>query len=160
MIFQNFNLFLNKNVLHNVIEPLITTKKMKKKEAEDIAIYYLKQVGMNNKIHQYPATLSGGQQQRVAIARALAVQPAILLLDEPTSALDPIWISEILDIIKELAKRKFSMIMVTHEILFAKEAADSIAFLYEGEILEQGPPNELINKPKNIKTKEFLHSHI
>ena len=160
MIFQNYNLFLNKDVLHNVTEPLITVKKMQKKEAEDTAFYYLKQVGMHNKTTQYPATLSGGQQQRVAIARALAVQPAILLLDEPTSALDPVWTSEILDIIKELAKRKFSMIMVTHEILFAQEAADTIAFMVDGQILEKGTPNEILNTPKHIKTQEFLHSHI
>ena len=144
MIFQNYNLFLNKNVLQNVMEPLVTAKKMNKNEAEEVAKYYLEQVGMSDKLKQYPATLSGGQQQRVAIARSLAVQPNVLLFDEPTSALDPEWVLEVLEVIRDLAKQHFTMIIVTHEIM------------EKGVVVEEGTPEEVLENPKNSRTRAFL----
>lgn len=156
MIFQNYHLFLNKNVLQNVMEPLITAKKMQKEEAEKIARTYLDQVGMIDKLKQYPATLSGGQQQRVAIARSLAVQPDVLLFDEPTSALDPEWVHEVLEVIRDLAKKHFTMIIVTHEMQFAKEVADKVIFMDKGVIVEQGSPDEVLVNPRNPRTRGFL----
>ncbi len=156
MIFQNYHLFLNKNVLQNVMEPLITAKKMSKTEAEEIAKKYLEQVGMIDKLKQYPATLSGGQQQRVAIARSLAVQPDVLLFDEPTSALDPEWVHEVLEVIRDLAKKHFTMIIVTHEMQFAKEVADKVIFMEKGVVVEQGTPDEVLVNPKNPRTRAFL----
>ena len=143
MIFQNYNLFLNKNVLQNVMEPLVTAKKMNKNEAEKVAKHYLEQVGMSDKLKQYPATLSGGQQQRVAIARSLAVQPNVLLFDEPTSALDPEWVLEVLEVIRDLAKQHFTMIIVTHEMQFAKEVASRVIFMEKGVVVEEGTPEEV-----------------
>jgi len=153
MIFQNYNLFLNKNVLQNVMEPLVTAKKMNKNEAEEVAKYYLEQVGMSDKLKQYPATLSGGQQQRVAIARSLAVQPNVLLFDEPTSALDPEWV---LEVIRDLAKQHFTMIIVTHEMQFAKEVASRVIFMEKGVVVEEGTPEEVLENPKNSRTRAFL----
>ena len=152
MIFQNYNLFLNKNVLQNVMEPLVTAKKMNKNEAEEVAKYYLEQVGMSDKLKQYPATLSGGQQQRVAIARSLAV----LLFDEPTSALDPEWVLEVLEVIRDLAKQHFTMIIVTHEMQFAKEVASRVIFMEKGVVVEEGTPEEVLENPKNSRTRAFL----
>ena len=156
MIFQNYNLFLNKNVLQNVMEPLVTAKKMNKNEAEEVAKYYLEQVGMSDKLKQYPATLSGGQQQRVAIARSLAVQPNVLLFDEPTSALDPEWVLEVLEVIRDLAKQHFTMIIVTHEMQFAKEVASRVIFMEKGVVVEEGTPEEVLENPKNSRTRAFL----
>lgn len=156
MIFQNYNLFLNKNVLYNVAEPLMASKKMKKDEAELWARKYLRQVGMDDKLYQYPSTLSGGQQQRVAIARSLAVKPNVLLLDEPTSALDPEWVQEVLDVIERLAKNHFTMLIVTHEMQFAKEVADRIIFMENGVIIEEGLPEKILENPDNPRTRAFL----
>ena len=156
MIFQDFNLFLNKDVLHNVMEPLISGRGMNKKEAEEEARKYLEKVGMSDKLKQYPATLSGGQQQRVAIARSMAVRPQVLLFDEPTSALDPEWVQEVLEVISELAREHYTMIIVTHEMQFAKEAADRVVFMEEGTIVEQGTPEELFHHPKSERTRAFL----
>lgn len=156
MIFQNYNLFLNKNVLQNVMEPLVTAKKMNKNEAEKVAKHYLEQVGMSDKLKQYPATLSGGQQQRVAIARSLAVQPNVLLFDEPTSALDPEWVLEVLEVIRDLAKQHFTMIIVTHEMQFAKEVASRVIFMEKGVVVEEGTPEEVLENPKNSRTRVFL----
>lgn len=156
MIFQNYNLFLNKNVLQNVMEPLVTAKKMNKNEAEEVAKYYLEQVGMSDKLKQYPVTLSGGQQQRVAIARSLAVQPNVLLFDEPTSALDPEWVLEVLEVIRDLAKQHFTMIIVTHEMQFAKEVASRVIFMEKGVVVEEGTPEEVLENPKNSRTRAFL----
>lgn len=156
MIFQNYNLYKNKTVLQNVTESLTTVKKMNKNEAKKLAIYYLEKVGMADRLNQYPATLSGGQQQRVAIARSMATQPDLLLLDEPTSALDPEWVYEVLEVIKKLAKEHFTMIIVTHEIQFAKEVADRVIFMDKGIIVEEGIAKEILNNPKLDRTKEFL----
>ncbi len=156
MIFQNYNLFLHKNVLENVMEALLVVKKLPQKEAREIAVEYLRQVGMQDRLRQYPSTLSGGQQQRVAIARSLAVEPAVLLLDEPTSALDPEWVGEILEIIRSLSGRQFAVLLVTHEMHFAREAADYIAFMSEGKILEYGSPAQIFSAPREEKTRTFL----
>lgn len=156
MIFQNYNLYNNKTVLQNVTESLTTVKKMNKNEAKKLAIYYLEKVGMADRLNQYPVTLSGGQQQRVAIARSMATQPDLLLLDEPTSALDPEWVYEVLEVIKKLAKEHFTMIIVTHEIQFAKEVADRVIFMDKGIIVEEGIAKEILNNPKLDRTKEFL----
>ncbi|MEF9942385.1 MAG: amino acid ABC transporter ATP-binding protein [Lachnospiraceae bacterium] len=157
MIFQNYNLFLNKNVLQNVTEALISVHHMKKHEAKELAIQYLKMVGMEDKLQQSPLTLSGGQQQRVAIARSLAVQPNVLLFDEPTSALDPEWVQEVLEVIRNLANQHLTMLIVTHELQFAREVADRIIFIDEGVICEEGTPNEIFNNPQNERTKKFLN---
>lgn len=156
MIFQTFNLFLNKDVLHNVMEPLVTARKMNKEEAREEAIKYLRKVGMEEKLNQYPSTLSGGQQQRVAIARSMAVQPKVLLFDEPTSALDPEWVQEVLEVISELAREHFTMIIVTHEMQFAREVADRVIFMENGVIIEEGSPEELFQNPQNPRTRAFL----
>ena len=156
MIFQGFHLFMNKTVLHNVMDPLVWTKGMEKEKAKEKAIEYLRQVGMEEKCDQYPVTLSGGQQQRVAIARSLAVQPNVLLLDEPTSALDPEWVQEVLEVIGNLAKQHFTMLIVTHEMQFAREVADRIVFMENGGIVEEGTHDEILNHPKHARTKAFL----
>lgn len=157
MIFQNYNLFYNKNVLNNVTEALVTGLKKPKKEAEEIALYYLEKVGMNNKADQFPATLSGGQQQRVAIARSLAIQPKVLLFDEPTSALDPEWINDILDVIRSLVDQEHTMVIVTHEMHFAKEVSDRIIFMDQGIIMEEGTPDQIFLNPQNDRTRNFLN---
>ena len=156
MIFQNYNLFANKDVLHNVMEPLISAQKMKKEEAEKIAIEYLEKVGMGDKLKQFPITLSGGQQQRVAIARSMATRPNVLLFDEPTSALDPEWVQEVLEVIRKLAKEHHTMLIVTHEMQFAKEVADRIIFMEAGNIVEDGTPKQVLENPKQERTREFL----
>lgn len=156
MIFQNYNLFQNKNVFQNVTEALIVGKGMKKQDAEKEAINQLEKVGMSDKIHQYPITLSGGQQQRVAIARSMATKPDILLFDEPTSALDPEWVQEVLEVIKKLAEKHHTMLIVTHEMKFARDVADRIVFMNGGIIEEEGIPEELLSKPKSDRTREFL----
>lgn len=156
MIFQNYNLFFNKNVLHNVTEPLIFAQGMKKSEAEEIAVEYLEKVGMKDKLEQYPITLSGGQQQRVAIARSMATRPNVLLFDEPTSALDPEWVQEVLEVIRNLAEEHHTMMIVTHEMQFAKEVADRVIFMDGGRIVEDGPARRVLEQPTQDRTREFL----
>lgn len=157
MVFQNFNLFKNKTVLQNITEGLIIVKKMNKAKAEEIALNVLDQVGLSDKKDNYPVTLSGGQQQRVAIGRALAMNPKILLFDEPTSALDPELVNEVLELIRKLAKKHMTMLIVTHEINFARNVSDKVCFMANGEIIEQGPPSEVIDNPQNERTKQFLN---
>ncbi|MEI2364893.1 amino acid ABC transporter ATP-binding protein [Niallia circulans] len=156
MVFQNYNLFKNKTALQNVTESLIVAKKMNKQDAEKLGKELLVKVGLEDKFHQYPATLSGGQQQRVGIARALAVKPHAILFDEPTSALDPEWVSEVLQVIKDIAQQNTTMIIVTHEMKFAEEVADRVIFMADGNIIEENEPKELFHHPQNIRTKQFL----
>jgi putative S-methylcysteine transport system ATP-binding protein len=156
MVFQNYNLFSNKTALQNVIESLIVTKKMPISEARKIGMELLEQVGLKEKADQYPITLSGGQQQRVSIARALAVNPHAILFDEPTSALDPELVSEVLQVIRNLAKKETTMIIVTHEMAFAREVADKVIFMADGNIVEQGTPEQVFENSQNPRTKLFL----
>ncbi|MBQ1568213.1 MAG: amino acid ABC transporter ATP-binding protein [Erysipelotrichaceae bacterium] len=156
MVFQQFNLFNNMNVVENCILAQVKVLKRNKEDARKIAIDNLTKVGMADFINAYPATLSGGQKQRVAIARALCVDPEILLFDEPTSALDPEMVGEVLNVIKDLADEKMTMIIVTHEMAFAKDVADKIVFMDSGIILEEGSPEEIFNHPKNERTRQFL----
>ncbi|MGK7376290.1 amino acid ABC transporter ATP-binding protein [Planococcus sp. 1R117A] len=155
-VFQNYNLFKNKTALENVTESLKVTKKMKTQEADAIGMALLEQVGLSNKAHNYPVTLSGGQQQRVGIARALAVNPEALLFDEPTSALDPELVAEVLQVIKSIAEKKTTMIIVTHEMQFAKEVADKVIFMADGVIVEQGTPAQIFDHSENPRTRQFL----
>lgn len=155
-VFQNFNLFRNKNVLKNVTEGLTTVRKIKKPEAEKIAINVLKKVGMNDKLESYPYQISGGQQQRVAIARALATNPQIIYFDEPTSALDPELIGEVLNVIKNLADEGMTMIIVTHELNFAKNVSNKVLFMEEGQIIESNSTKEFFENPQKQRTREFL----
>lgn len=166
LVFQSFNLFPQYSVLENVtLAPSLLAKDRKDykenkkqilQEIEDTAIQLLDRVGLSDKLDQYPCTLSGGQQQRVSIARALALNPKILFFDEPTSALDPEITNEILKVIKDLAKKRITMIIVTHEIEFARSVADRIIFMDEGVVLEDGTPDEVINNPAHDRTKAFL----
>lgn len=156
MVFQSFNLFPHLSVLDNITLAPIKVKKMKRADAEELAMALLKRVGLADKAHQRPTQLSGGQQQRVAIARSLAMKPKAMLFDEPTSALDPEMIKEVLDVMIELAKDGMTMLLVTHEMGFAKAAASKVVFMDGGEILETGTPDELFSNPKNQRTKDFL----
>lgn len=156
MVFQRFNLFSHMTVLQNVMLALTTVQKMPKEKAKEIALQQLNHVGLADKKDAYPSRLSGGQQQRVAIARSLAMQPKLMLFDEPTSALDPELVSEVLETMTNLAKEGMTMIVVTHEMGFAREVGNRILFLHEGAILEQGTPEEILNQPKNERTKTFL----
>ncbi|MDW7650270.1 MAG: amino acid ABC transporter ATP-binding protein [Bacillota bacterium] len=156
MVFQRFNLFPHKTALQNVAMAPMKVKKVSAKEAEKLAMDLLVRVGLADKAHQYPDKLSGGQQQRVAIARALAMRPKIMLFDEPTSALDPEMVGEVLEVIKDLAKEGMTMVVVTHEMGFAKEVGDRVLFMDEGLIVEEGPPKELFSAPKNKRTQAFL----
>ena len=156
MVFQRFNLFSNKTVLENVTLAPIIVKKVHKTESTEYALELLEKVGLSDKKDEYPSNLSGGQQQRVAIARALAMKPKIMLFDEPTSALDPELVSEVLDVMKELAMEGMTMIVVTHEMGFAKEVANRIIFMDKGEIIEEGKPESIFNNPKEVRTKAFL----
>lgn len=156
MVFQNFNLFPHMTVLENVTCAPINVKGMSKADAEAKAMELLTRVGLDNKANAYPRSLSGGQQQRVAIARALAMDPEIMLFDEPTSALDPEMVGEVLDVMKDLAKEGLAMIVVTHEMGFAKEVADKVIFMDEGVIVEQGTPEEVLVNPSEERTKNFL----
>lgn len=157
MVFQKFYLFNNKTALQNITEGLRVVKKMNKIEAENKALEILEQMDLLDKKDSYPSNLSGGQQQRIAIGRALALEPKILLLDEPTSALDPELVNEVLSIIKKLAKQNKTMLIVTHEINFARNVSDRICFMDNGMILEQGPAKEVVDNPKNERTKQFLN---
>jgi polar amino acid transport system ATP-binding protein len=158
MVFQSFNLFSHLTVLKNVMLAPVDLKKMPKDEAEARAIELLRRVGLEDKAYVYPHQLSGGQQQRVAIARALAMNPDIMLFDEPTSALDPEMVGEVLTVMKELAQGGMTMVVVTHEMGFARDVADRIVFMAGGVIAEEGTPDEIFNNPKNERTKEFLSS--
>ena len=156
MVFQQFNLFPHKTVLQNITLAQRVVRKRSREEAERIARELLEKVGIPEKASAYPAQLSGGQQQRVAIARALAMQPKIMLFDEPTSALDPEMIGEVLEVMKNLAREGMTMIVVTHEMGFAREVADRIIFMDEGRILEEGPPQLFFKTPQQERTKLFL----
>ncbi len=155
-VFQNYALFANKTALENVAEGLITVWKEPKQQALATSMKILEQVGLSDKAHQYPAQLSGGQQQRVGIARAMAAKGEVILFDEPTSALDPEWVDEVLAVMKQLARSKQTMIVVTHEMQFAREVADKIIFMEGGHIIEQGPPEQLFNAPQSERTRAFL----
>ncbi len=159
-VFQSYNLFLNKTALENVTEGLIVARKMSKDKAKEIAMSALRKVGMEDRTNHYPSQLSGGQQQRVAIARALALNPEIIYFDEPTSALDPELIGEVNNVIKELANEKMTMIIVTHEMNFARSVSDKIMFMDEGRVIEEGTPDEIFNHPKEKRVKEFLEAII
>lgn len=156
MVFQHFNLFENMTVLQNLTLAPIQVRGMTKEAAEDIAYNLLDKVGLRSKAEQYPSQLSGGQKQRVAIARALAMRPKALLFDEPTSALDPEMVKEVLDVMKQLAGEGMTMVVVTHEMGFAREVGDRVIFLYEGNILEEGTPEEIFSNAKEERTKSFL----
>lgn len=156
MVFQRFNLFPHMTVLQNVIEAPVTVKRVPFAEAEEIGLELLRKVGLEDKKDEYPSRLSGGQQQRVAIARALAMQPRIMLFDEPTSALDPELVGEVLEVMKGLAAEGMTMLVVTHEMGFAREVGSRVIFMDKGEILEQGPPEEIFSNPKHERTKSFL----
>lgn len=159
LVFQNFNLFPHYSVIKNIIDPLISVKKMEREEALKIGRDLLKKMGLTDKENAYPCELSGGQQQRVSIARALAQNPKVLFFDEPTSALDPELTGEILKVIKDLAKEHMTMVIVTHEMNFARDVANHIIFMDNGVIVEEGSPDEIINNPKNDRTKAFLSRH-
>ena len=156
MVFQQFNLFPHLSVIDNISLAPIWVKKMPKKEAEEIAMNYLEKVKIPEQAHKFPGQLSGGQQQRVAIARSLAMNPDIMLFDEPTSALDPEMIKEVLDVMIQLAEEGMTMLVVTHEMGFAKTVADQMIFMDEGRIVEQATPDEFFNNPKSDRTKLFL----
>ena len=156
MVFQSYNLFKNKTAIENITLTPLVNQKMSKIEAQKLGLDLLKRVGLSEQAHQYPITLSGGQQQRIAIARALAVKPKVLLFDEPTSALDPERVNEVLQVIQQLAKQKITMVIVTHEMEFAKHVADRIIFMADGNIIEQGPAKQLIDFPKQEQTKRFV----
>lgn len=158
MVFQRFNLFPHKTVLENVMIAPVNVKKVPIDKSEKIAKELIKKVGLFDKMNEYPSRLSGGQQQRVAIARALAMQPKIMLFDEPTSALDPELVGEVLNVMKSLAAEGMTMLCVTHEMGFAKEVADRVVFMHNGEILEESSPNEIFTNPKHEKTRIFLKS--
>ena len=156
LVFQNFNLFPHYSVLKNIMDAPISVQKQSKKEAEKEARRLLEKMGLGDKADAYPCQLSGGQQQRVAIARALALKPSILFFDEPTSALDPELTGEILKVIRELAEEKMTMVIVTHEMSFARDVADRVIFMDGGYIIEQGDPKEVIEHPKEERTRQFL----
>jgi len=158
MVFQNFNLFPHKTVLENIIEAPVMVKGVDKEKAIIKAKQLLKKVGLEDKSDVYPSKLSGGQKQRVAIARALAMEPDIMLFDEPTSALDPELVGEVLTTMKDLAEEGMTMVVVTHEMGFAKEVADWIVYMHDGRIIERGTPEQFFNHPKEERTREFLTS--
>lgn len=160
MVFQSFNLFNNKNVLENCTLAPMKLKGLSKEKADMEAFYYLDKVGMSAFANAKISTLSGGQKQRVAIARALCMHPQVMLFDEPTSALDPEMVGEVLEVIKDLASEGMTMVIVTHEMQFAKEVSNTICFMEKGVILEKGTPNDIFNNPKSERTKEFLSRFI
>ncbi|MCM1176071.1 MAG: amino acid ABC transporter ATP-binding protein [Blautia sp.] len=155
-VFQNYNLFANKNAIENVMEGLVTARKLPKKEAERIAAEALDWVGLSDRYDYYPSRLSGGQQQRVGIARAIVLNPKVILFDEPTSALDPELVGEILDLIKKVAEKGITMIVVTHEMSFAQDVADKVVFMDKGLIVEEGKPEDIFIHPKEERTRQFL----
>ena len=157
MVFQHFNLFNNMNVLDNLTLAPIQLKKQSKDEAKETAMKMLKRVGLDDKATSFPAQLSGGQKQRAAIARSLCMKPDIMLFDEPTSALDPEMVGEVLQVMKKLAQEGMTMVIVTHEMGFAKEVADRVLFMDGGYIVEEGTPDEVLNNPKEPRTIDFLN---
>ncbi len=156
MVFQNYNLFNNKTVIENVMEGLVTARKIPKIEAKEISRKVLDKVGLTDKYDFYPSQISGGQQQRVGIARALALNPEVILFDEPTSALDPELVGEVLSVMKKVAKEGITMIVVTHEMSFASEIASKVIFMDGGVVVEEGSPKEIFSRPKEERTKQFL----
>ena len=157
MVFQLFNLFDNLTVMENLTLAPVDLKKKSKQEARETALELLRRVGLEDKANEYPSKLSGGQKQRVAIARALAMNPDIMLFDEPTSALDPEMVGEVLAVMKELAREGMTMVVVTHEMGFARDVADRVIFMSDGVIVEEGTPEEIFSNPKADRTKEFLN---
>ena len=160
MVFQGFNLFNNKNVLDNCTLAPMSVRHIPKAQAEETAIRHLKAVGLGSFLHADSRRLSGGQKQRVAIARALCMEPEIMLFDEPTSALDPEIVGEVLDVMKALAREGMTMVVVTHEMAFAREVSDRVVFMDQGVILEQGPPDQLFANPRETRTREFLSRYL
>ena len=156
MVFQSFNLFAHKTILENVTLGPIKVRKMSQKDADELAMQLLKRVGVDHQAQKYPAQLSGGQQQRVAIARSLAMKPKLMLFDEPTSALDPEMINEVLDTMINLAKEGMTMVVVTHEMGFARKAANRVVFMADGEIVEVAEPEEFFTNPQSDRAKDFL----
>lgn len=156
MVFQSFNLFAHKTILENVTLGPIKVRKMSKKDADELAMELLKRVGVDHQAQKYPAQLSGGQQQRVAIARSLAMKPKLMLFDEPTSALDPEMINEVLDTMVTLAKDGMTMVVVTHEMGFARKAANRVVFMADGELVEVAEPEEFFTNPQSDRAKDFL----
>ncbi|NPV26000.1 MAG: amino acid ABC transporter ATP-binding protein [Firmicutes bacterium] len=156
MVFQQFNLFPHRTALDNITMAPLEVLKQKREHAEAVAFDLLKKVGLADKAQAYPSQLSGGQQQRVAIARALAMRPDIMLFDEPTSALDPEMINEVLDVMKDLAREGMTMVVVTHEMGFAREVADRVLFMDDGRLLEEGEPTDIFSNPRHERTREFL----
>ncbi len=156
MVFQQFNLFPHLTVLENITLSPIKVKKMTQEEAEKTAFTLLKRIGLEDKARNYPNQLSGGQKQRIAIARALAMSPDVMLFDEPTSALDPEMVGEVLDVMRELAAEGMTMVVVTHEMGFAKEVGDRVIFMDEGQVIEEGCPTEIFSNPKHPRTQDFL----
>ncbi|WCE29749.1 amino acid ABC transporter ATP-binding protein [Vibrio sp. SCSIO 43137] len=156
-VFQNYALFAHLTAKQNIAEGLITVRNWKKDQAYDRAQQILDDIGLGDKADSYPSALSGGQQQRVGIGRAMALQPELLLFDEPTSALDPEWVGEVLNLMKELATRHQTMLVVTHEMQFAREVADRVIFMAEGKIVEQGSPQDIFDNPQDPKLKKFLN---
>lgn len=156
MVFQSYNLFQHKTVVQNVMEGLVVVQKKSVKEAREIALEMLKKVGLEQKIDSYPLQLSGGQQQRVGIARALALNPQVILFDEPTSALDPELVGEVLDVIRKISHEGITMIIVTHEMNFAREVSKRVIFMDGGVIVEEGNPRDIFTAPKEERTKQFL----
>jgi len=159
-VFQHFNLFTHMNALRNVAVGLVKVRKMEWEDAEKIAMEYLKKVGLEDKAYNYPSQLSGGQKQRVAIARALAMEPELILFDEPTSALDPSLVGEVLDVMKSLANEGRTMVVVTHEMGFAKSVAHRIVYMEDGEIIEESHPDEFFASPKSEEARKFVGSII
>ena len=157
MVFQHFNLFNNMNVLRNLTLAPVDLKKADKQTAQERAVKLLERVGLADKAQAYPSQLSGGQKQRVAIARSLAMDPEVILFDEPTSALDPEMVGEVLEVMKELAREGMTMVIVTHEMGFAREVADRVLFMDGGYIVEEGTPDEVFSHPQNARTKDFLN---
>ncbi|QHC02280.1 ATP-binding cassette domain-containing protein [Epidermidibacterium keratini] len=155
-VFQNFNLFGHLTVLDNIIEAPISAQRRRRKEVEPLARDLLKRVGVADKANEYPRRLSGGQQQRVAIARALAIKPQLILFDEPTSALDPELVGEVLDVIAELSTSGVTLVIVTHEIGFARRISDTVIFMDQGQIIEGGPPDQVIDNPEHPRTRSFI----
>lgn len=157
MVFQHFNLFAHKTALSNVMEGPVVVRRMSRTDARDLAMAQLEKVGLAHKADSYPQSLSGGQQQRVAIARALAMQPKLILFDEPTSALDPELVGEVLEVMRDLAKAGMTMIIVTHEMTFARDVADDVYFMDNGLVVEHGRPSIVLGQPKMARTREFLN---